>query len=187
LLYVYRNNDCKVNPNDYHRHDMGTADLLDILASDPEGVINAVKLCYRVTPLLPVAVASFVYYVGKQKAPATARVFIEQVTSGVDLEAGNPVIQLRNLLTTLWRDQHARSSRGSSMYKLAVLIKTWNAYVTGDPIGHLRFIAGGPRPEVFPVLILPSDEKITEDTGVVFQSLLDEINSRAGLVPAGAA
>jgi len=50
----------------------------------------------------------------------------------------------------------ARGTSGMSRdYELALLIKTWNAYVRGERIGQLRWRAGGANPEPFPQPLAP--------------------------------
>ena len=82
------------------------------------------------------AAAMYLFY---QVDPEAAQVFHTQLITGENLTANSPVLILRNRL--LW--MYITRDRGSAVRArivTALLIKGWNAYITGRPIKLLKFL-----------------------------------------------
>lgn len=75
-----------------------------------------------------------------------AEYFFARLTDGVSLDADNPIYVLRRAVA----EGQTAKSRLSEMVLTAYVIKAWNAYRDGAPLGLLRFRPGGAKPEKFP-------------------------------------
>ncbi len=67
-------------------------------------------------------------------------------------QEGDPITALQNALISA----HAERRRGRPMdnrFKIALIIKAWNAYRSGQKVKQLRFKAGGATPDNFPMPI----------------------------------
>jgi hypothetical protein len=71
------------------------------------------------------------------------------LATGENLTKGNPIYALRSLLE---KDRMAIRRFGQT-YRLAVIIKAWNAYRDGREVKSLRWTQGGANPEPFPEAI----------------------------------
>lgn len=89
------------------------------------------------------AIIAIMYY----DKTGEARGFYEQLVKGEGLHKGHPVYELRRWLEWAYvRETRLRTTRVIQ----AITIKAWNAYIAGENIKSLRFIAGGLQPEEFP-------------------------------------
>lgn len=75
--------------------------------------------------------------------------FFDRLADGAGLDAGSPILALRNLLERAVAGKDRRSSLPTD-FALAVVIKAWNSYRRGEEVQYLRFRAGGSQPEQFP-------------------------------------
>lgn len=83
------------------------------------------------------------YYLFAAKSRRDADAFFEQLRTGIGLEAGSPVLALRNRLST---DGSTRLATESPEV-LAWFIKAWNAYRTGKQVRILRHKSNDRFPE----------------------------------------
>jgi len=76
-----------------------------------------------------------------------AAFFWERLVDGVGLEAGSPILALRDFIA-----REAASSRPTLRPDIgaAYIIKAWNAYREGRDVKLLHFRVGGATPERFP-------------------------------------
>lgn len=73
--------------------------------------------------------------------------FFARCADGQNMAAGDPIYELRKAVAAT-RD-NVKGER-NQRYLLAITIKAWNAYRTGDSVAQLKFRAGGAKPERFP-------------------------------------
>lgn len=96
---------------------------------------------------MPGKTAGLLYYVFSGIDTEDADHFFEHLASGANMERGNPILTLRNLLISAKSE-----SRGeiNQTYIAAVTIKAWNRFRAGEDSAQLRFRVGGANPEKFP-------------------------------------
>lgn len=81
--------------------------------------------------------------------------FWERLSNGITTMEDDPVIRLRRRLL---------ANSDSKIHKLpvtveaALIIKAWNAYMKGEPVKQLKYVAGGGSPEPFPEIYNPYSE-----------------------------
>jgi hypothetical protein len=96
----------------------------------------------------PGLLGAVVWQIQKKNRTASER-FLEVLGSGVGLSQENPIYHLRQYLQRRFaRDGSARTVERRSI-TAAVIIKAWNAWITGEEVRHLRYHTGG-RGEEFP-------------------------------------
>lgn len=91
--------------------------------------------------------AGLLYYVFSGVDSEDADHFFEKLTTGADMDRGNPILTLRNLLIDT---RYTARGEINQTYIAAVTIKAWNRYRAGEPSVQLRFRIGGANPEAFP-------------------------------------
>lgn len=96
---------------------------------------------------LPSSVAGVLWWAFMRIDAEDCHFFFERLASAENHSAGEPVYELRKFL-----DLNRENTRGSRnlRYLMAVSIKAWNKFRFGEPVGQLRFRAGGANPETFP-------------------------------------
>jgi hypothetical protein len=72
--------------------------------------------------------------------------FFESLRTGASLSEDHPILTLRNFLS----NDAMSAARVSSVYRMAVTVKAWNAYRDAVTIKKLSFKPGGSNPEAFP-------------------------------------
>jgi hypothetical protein len=75
-----------------------------------------------------------------------AQQFFDQLVTGADLTADNPILRLRNYLT---RELSQKNLRRSLEWKVAVTIKCWNAWLRGDKVRQLKFSDDESWPRIY--------------------------------------
>ena len=78
---------------------------------------------------------------------ADAVEFFARLNDGQGLQAGSPILLLREKLFGLSIN---KKNQYPSHYRLALLFKAWNAYRKGQQLSVLSFTLGGKHPEKFP-------------------------------------
>jgi hypothetical protein len=73
--------------------------------------------------------------------------FMDKLVTGIDLSDGNAILILRNKLLA----EKEATSKLPQDHKVALVIKAWNAYRIGKPVGRLTYTPGGATQEKFPV------------------------------------
>lgn len=96
---------------------------------------------------LPARVSGALWYAFTLIDAEDAEYFFDRLCSGEGHAAGDPIFELRKVLTTS-RD-NVRGER-NTRYLAAVTIKAWNKYRDGETVGVLKFRVGGANPEQFP-------------------------------------
>lgn len=96
----------------------------------------------------PGLLAAVVWQIQKKNRAASER-FVEMLGSGVGMTASNPIYQLRQYM-------QRRAVRGSTRVierrsmVAALIIKAWNAWISGQEVKTLRWRTEGAKPEPFP-------------------------------------
>jgi len=124
-----------------------SAQLLRTLDEHPE-LREMVVSSRRVseTCSIPASIVGLAWWVCAQIDEGDANYFFERLGDGQGLAKTDPVYELRRVAATTKTIRGARNMT----YLLAITIKAWNAYRAGQPIGQLRWAAGGAKPEAFP-------------------------------------
>jgi hypothetical protein len=123
------------------------SELLDTLDRHPE-VRESVKFITRVrdvTSSIALALHYFFSRVNKGKADE----FLDRLGDGVMLEAGSPILKLREILLA---DRANLKRRLSDSEKAALMIKAWNAHLADLTVRNLKWQTGGDRREEFPTI-----------------------------------
>lgn len=97
--------------------------------------------------LIEPSVISACWYLFSRQDPAKADEFFERVHDGRELPQDSPILLLRERLI---RNNGAKAKL-PKQYKMAIIIKAWNAWWEGRPMGTLKWHDQEPR-EVFPVV-----------------------------------
>lgn len=121
------------------------SELLTTLDRHPE-IRESVRFITKirdVTSSLALALHYFFSRVDKLKADE----MLERLGDGVMLEAGSPVLKLREILLA---DRANQKRRLADSEKAALMIKAWNAHFAGQPVRNLKWQTGGDRREDFP-------------------------------------
>lgn len=95
--------------------------------------------------LLTIGISIALHYIFSTVDAEKADTFFSRLADGIDLSAGDPILQLRQRLLD--------APRGFTMSKemeAALTIKAWNLYVTGERSANLRWRQSGNTPETFP-------------------------------------
>lgn len=77
-----------------------------------------------------------VLYVASLTKSASVEKFVDSLSSGLDLEAKDPVYALRNILLDRLATRAER--RFSNMHYTNLFVRAWNAYARGDQVGALK-------------------------------------------------
>ena len=106
---------------------------------------NSVKVGYR---QMSTVSAALLYYTGSS-LPGEFEFFLKSIASGEDLHKGMPLYALRRHL-----DQSLRSVRKTPIRTMqALIIKAWNAHISGDDMHVLRYVPTGDKAESFPIIV----------------------------------
>lgn len=106
--------------------------------------------------LMPLSHPCFLYYYACEKQAAKSADFIEKLADGAGLSKGDPILMFRNRMQALAGEKH----RLTTLNRLAILIKTWNACVNGKPLGVLRW---SQEIEVFPKIALAAASSAADE------------------------
>jgi hypothetical protein len=96
--------------------------------------------------ILPASIAGSCHYLFSCLDLDDANQFFEQFVSGTGLESGSPILVLRERLIA----DKASKAKLSTVYRMALVIKAWNAWRHGKPMKALRVRLDGDSPEPFP-------------------------------------
>lgn len=93
------------------------------------------KVQTGIRKLIPLSHAAFVYYMNASAHGDRALEFLEKLSTGAGLHKGDAVLLFRQRMTDLIGEKHVLRQ----MDKLALIIKTWNAFLVNKPLGVLRW------------------------------------------------
>jgi len=124
-----------------------SAQLLRTLDEHPE-LREMVVSARRVSEscAMPASIIGLAWWVCAEIDEGDANYFFERLGDGQALAKTDPVYELRRAVAATKTIRGARNMT----YLLAITIKAWNAFRAGQPIGQLRWAAGGAKPEAFP-------------------------------------
>jgi len=125
-----------------------TLDRHEGLHASAEAVSDRKNGIGRAGKLMDASAICALHYLMSLADAGDADAFWEQVSFGANLESTDPVYVLRE---RLHRENSLTGARGvAPKVKAVFVVRTWNAYVTGETIQRLVFKAGGARPDRFP-------------------------------------
>ena len=88
--------------------------------------------------------------------------FFAGLETGANLDAGNPILVLRDQLSKLRRN---KKKKKPAKLLCAWFIKAWNAFCRDEKVKALRWVWDGKKPEPFPVALQP--DEVTEERAAV--------------------
>lgn len=115
--------------------------ILDYFSTHENMVRSAAKC--NDSKLIPKTQLTFLHYVVSKKHPALADEFVEKCKDGASLQKGDPILLLRNRIVTLKSQRQGQIDR---QYVMAIIIKSWNAFLNGAQLNTMRW----QRAEAFP-------------------------------------
>lgn len=101
----------------------------------------------RAVSLLTPSTASAIYYLTSLADTEDADIFFARLSSGKDIQEGDPIWALRERLL---REQSKVQGRITATVRAALSVKAWNIWREGRSVYTLKWTGGGGRPEVFP-------------------------------------
>lgn len=112
-----------------------------------ESAVGAVaKYTAGIRKITPLPHPAFVYYANLPDEDGRAMEFVESIATGAGLGKNDVRLMFRQRMLDLVGQKHTLTQE----HKLALLIKTWNAYRAGTKVGVLRW---RPVDEPFPRLV----------------------------------
>lgn len=121
---------------------------------DNPGLRPACTLSHTIKSKLGIPPAAAVTFIHRIRLVDTmeATRFLDEITSGESMAKGQATYATRTWCLNK-RNRAATGQKPSSDLYAAVLIKGWNAWVTGKPVEYLVFRQGGSKPEPFPHIL----------------------------------
>lgn len=121
-------------------------EILEEVVSNPalDSAIRAVLPLKFVKRFLSAPVAAFAYYLLQESHTGKERLvdkFFLALENGEDLSLASPILYLRNMVIGNDTRLHYYLKGGNAiaMYRLAMVIHTWNAWRSDEPLMTLRF------------------------------------------------
>jgi hypothetical protein len=109
------------------------------LDRNKERIGAAVRAAYErrngIVKLVPISQAAFVYYMVSEVHPNEAGHFLDKLATGAGLQKGDALLLFRERMRNLIGQKHTLLS----VEKLALLVKSWNAFIAGKPCGTLKW------------------------------------------------
>jgi hypothetical protein len=134
---------------------MTQSQTAEYLAANPS-LREATSAChsFMVPPLAAraSAIGPFIFRI-RQIDRDRADQFIHSLHTGADLAETDPILRLRQHYLARRGTQYGRPSKA---HEMALLVKTWNAWLAGRPVKNLRWGRGSSGQEEFPALNGPS-------------------------------
>lgn len=122
------------------------------LLNDNPGIRHSVEMSHRkeLDKMVHVTNVALVHYLATEAAGVDkADEFVDALVYGIGLGDGHPVLALRDRLHRMALQRAKRQGdRVQRKVTLAYLIKTWNAFITGEQMRVLRFGANEGFPTV---------------------------------------
>lgn len=129
---------------------VSVASLTDTLNANP-GIRDVVSTADRSRNHvhLPTSIGGLAAFLFSRINQEDADWFFERLINGDALEEDDPIFVLRRILLASYAARTTTANRHPG-YNLALVIKTWNKYRSGEKTTQLSFRMGGARPEAFP-------------------------------------
>lgn len=127
-------------------------DLLDLLDECPH-IRESVRIARVLNSHFRMSAGSMaaLHYVLWEHEAAEANIFFDLLTTGVGLDVDNPIYVLRRVYERNDRETRRMSTR----HLMALTIKAWNLWITGETCRMLKWSPGGSKPERFPEIVFP--------------------------------
>jgi hypothetical protein len=126
-------------------------EILDIVAGAPELEDSAVAI-YNIagghSKLLAPSISVYLYYRFGQIDADWRDLFFEGLYHGAGLKSKSPILLLRTRLI----DNLSASTKLTPTVKTALVIKAWNAFISGRDLRLLRWSGSGRKKEKFPAI-----------------------------------
>lgn len=122
------------------------SELLDVLEMCP-GIENSIQAVQPCSKLMPNSQLGWLYYLANQENPEMAQEFFYAFSTGQGLTKTSPLYHLRQRI----ENDRADGFHSPVREMLALLVKTWNNHISGNPVKALKWQTSEP----FPILVLP--------------------------------
>ena len=126
------------------RYTLQTDDILKLLKQRPE-LRTSIQKVRSVKPVLSVGIAATMHYLFSEIDSAKADEFFRKLATGEDCKKKDPILALRDRLLF----DKGQAIKMEREYKLAIIIKAWNAFRQGKPLTKLSW--GGPKNKKEPI------------------------------------
>ena len=123
-------------------------EMAEFVARHPQ-IRRSISLAKNLSSLAPPSMIGAAHFVASELDLIQADAFLESLNTGQNLEAGNPILLLRERFI----QNKGTIAKLHTNYLFALTIKAWNAYHAGTQIKNLRLRTDGPNPEPFPTPI----------------------------------
>jgi hypothetical protein len=130
-VYLWKRGDQRAKEKTTH------SELLEFLSENRDAILRAAEKAVYVRagfPHMAQSVLGTAYFLCYEISPQEALDFFERLRDGAGLEAGSPILTLRNRIV---RDQRNQVKNGVDR-QLALTIKAWNFYRAGSVIEKLQ-------------------------------------------------
>ena len=129
-----------------------TPRALEFFEPNAEGLRAAMKPAHHVYYYLhgPHSAYGGLYHLFATIHQEDADLYYERLAVGTHMEAGDPILALRNNILAVTRSADTKFSV-DRIYTAALMIKAWNAYRQNRSVRQLAWKRGGANPEAFPV------------------------------------
>ena len=123
------------------------SDIEESFAAHP-GIAQAVERCMAMRSMVNPAIVAFLYYVLTNKNEELAERMVETLENPAGVPVSDPFFRFRSYLTM------AKTKQRIPVVTIALAIKAINAAHKGEKITTLTWRNQGPKPEVFPALLV---------------------------------
>lgn len=107
------------------------------------------RLAAGLKKLVPLSHVTFLYYMTFEPCPEKAMEFVDKLSTGTGLKKGDAILLFRDRMNGMVGEKHILRTS----HRIALLIKTWNAFLDNKPIHLLRWKSDS---EVFPTVDVSS-------------------------------
>lgn len=94
---------------------------------------------------VPKKLVGGLYFFFRQKDKFAAKDFFEKLCLGINIEKGSPLFLLRR---KLMQDRQDRFNKMSHIYKVAIIVRAWNAVRGNEDIKYLQYSKNQKFPEI---------------------------------------
>lgn len=116
-----------------------------------EALLEARRYYHKSVTAVSPSVLTTLLILFQEKSHEDAHYFWDRFATGVGLTEGSPILLYRNMMMR-WRQEGHKGQKFDAYLTSAYGIKAWNFFRRGETIGQLKFIAGGSKPEPYPVI-----------------------------------
>ena len=124
-------------------------EMLELLDTNP-GIRHGQKYVAQLREFMGSGVTSALHFVFSQKDPDQADAFFERLIDGVELTATSPIYHLRERLIKIRSSHRVRVAEAE---RVALAIKSWNAFREGRSLQQLSWRTRGTARELLPAAV----------------------------------